>query len=69
MGICCGKQISKKNEQNVISLNEKETQELGKENNSLHEEKKEESEEVCWTQYNTINPNKKFALRTINNKH
>ena len=59
MGICCANQASKNNEQKVIALNEKETQELCKE---------KEGEEICWTQFNTLNP-KKLALMTINNKH
>ena len=67
MGICCVNQASKNNEQKVIALNEKETQELCKENDSVQEDKKE-GEEICWTQFNTLNP-KKLALMTINNKH
>ena len=67
MGICCANQASKNNEQKVIALNEKETQELCKENDSVKEDKKE-GEEICWTQFNTLNP-KKLALMTINNKH
>ena len=44
----------------MIELNEKETQELGKENDSVQEDKKG-GEEICWTQFNTLNP-KKLAL-------
>ena len=67
MRICCANQVAKNNEQKVIALNEKETQELGKENDSVQEDKKG-WEEICWTQFNPLNP-KKLALMTINNKH
>ena len=60
MRICCANQVAKNNEQKVIALNEKETQELGKENDSVQEDKKG-GEEICWTQFNTLNP-KKLAL-------
>ena len=40
MRICCANQVAKNNEQKVIALNEKETQELGKENDSVQEDKK-----------------------------
>ena len=46
MGICCANQASKNNEQKVIALNEKETQELCKENDCVQEDKKE-GEEIC----------------------
>ena len=55
MGICCANQASKNNEQKVIALNEKETQELCKENDSVQEDKKE-GEEICWTHYNSSLP-------------
>ena len=55
--ICCSNQVAKNNEQKVIALNEKE---LGKENDSVQEDKKG-GEEICWTQFNTLNP-KKLAL-------
>ena len=57
MRICCANQVAKNNEQKVIALNEKE---LGKENDSVQEDKKG-GEEICWTQFNTLNP-KKLAL-------
>ena len=37
MRICCANQVAKNNEQKVIALNEKE---LGKENDSVQEDKK-----------------------------
>ena len=67
MGICCDNQASKNNEQKVIALNEKDTQELCKENDSVQEDNKG-GEEICWTQFNTLNP-KQLALMTVNNKH